>query len=187
METEGNNNRDDKNERRAKHLELANAYKSFGALLGSSEIEMDEEWSDSREDNIIPHNTSLTLSVKSIEIEEATLKSRAIASKIEKDDEKVNTIQTSLAFLCIGIVLIAGSIGIFSLVSKNEEGTQLKRNVANAIEKSNHMPLFLYAPGTSASIIPSALSSCLGLKEARLGDDITNVSYLYSFVYISKM
>ena len=107
------------------------------------------------EDTNIQSKRLTTAPINTFEI--ARQKSKNLASKIEKDDEKAKNIQIILACLCLVIALIAGSINAFILLIKNGE----KKYLQCVVKNSNYIPLFLYVPGTTASVIPSALSSVL--------------------------
>ena len=119
-------------------------------------------------------------SMNSFELKAAIAKSLDISKMIDKEED-TKTISAKLIFSwLVAIFLFLLSVGIFAflMIHQNEESKRLaaKRRISGKIQNSNSIPLFLYAPGTSASVIPSALSSCLGLTGASL-DDIENVSF----------
>lgn len=113
-------------------------------------------------------------SITSDEIKQALRKSMSISKKINKDHEENKISRDTLLWILLTIIffpIIAGSF-TYWLMTRYGEGKRLatKRKISHAIENGNYTPLFLYAPGTSSSIIPSALSSCLGLTEASFED-----------------
>ena len=149
-----------------------NIRKSYGGALKMLNFSANDSfWDSIALNNIEPD-----------EIEIAERNSKEVANKIDEHDNKKCDFRMMALLILLVFIALAVPLAMF-LLPRIEEKIKLERK--NIIGKNNYMPLFLYVPGTSSSIIPSALSYCSGLTEASLGDNIGNVSFIAENLFIS--
>ena len=70
------------------------------------------------------------------------------------------------------------------MLAQSYRNIQVKEATTYTIKNNNYIP-FLNIPETGASFIPFKLSSCLGLRGAKLCNSIKNMRFYYSFDYCS--
>ena len=167
--------------------ELSKSYKNFKSVYDLAEEDNENSfWDkvpiDANYDDTSKQST--TTLVKKHEL--AKKKSMMLAKKIENHTESKNNNKLCLLWIVAILVLSATSLVIWGLIwrfTRNTEKKLLRQETRDAIENSEYVPLFLNIPGTGSSLIPCALSSCLGLQETKL-DGIENVSMLFILIIL---
>ena len=160
-------------------------YQSYRESITSNENLDEPFWDESRsslapsETNSIDYayNEYAPKSMDSLQYKVALEQSKDISKILDEEDEKTKKSSASLIWAAIIFLLLLAGVFAFLIINQNEERKRLsaKRRISRIIHNGNYIPLFLHAPGTSSSVIPLALSSCLGLTEASF-EDIENVS-----------
>ena len=181
-------------ERKLAHSQLADSYQTY-----MKHIDTDKEDSGTLWDSLQSQNSSVDGSFygykspmnfyESGAIDEAVKDSLTLAKIIEDNEneghqESKNCTKLCLLWIFSVLILSASSVAIWVL-TRNYEMKILQRKAIHTIENSNYIPLFLSIPGTGAPFLPSALSSCLGLREAKLLGDIANVSDSIRTLYLN--
>jgi len=161
-------------------IESTKCYDSFLKKINTDDDDINDSfW---REEVMSVDNLSAyRLSVNSQDINKAMENSKHISQIIEDEGETSKSICMVVAFYLTIILVSAGLVVALTLTMQHRNGiadSNKKMIMLRSQIDSNYIPLFFNVPGTSASIIPSALSSCLGLTEAKLGGSIRNDDFV---------
>ena len=165
----------------AHHAEMAKSINMFMKNVHSPEDLDDSFWDSS---NTLDAGLS-SVRFESQDILAARRGSDMISGNIERysnDKKQSNNKFITVALVWISVILLLSTASFYVWTLTQGNRITIKRETP--IGNSNYIPLFLNIPGTGASVIPSALSSCLNFKEAEQVHDIKNVSY-YNIHYNS--